>query len=52
LRDKRISVEVDEVKPNFSGAITFRGLIDEGSLPPANGKLTIERPGREPVPAK
>lgn len=43
LRDKRISVEVDQVKPNFSGAITFRGSMDEGSLPPANGPLKVEK---------
>jgi hypothetical protein len=44
LRDKRIDVEVDEIKPNFSGAITLRGLIVEGTLPPANGKLEVKKP--------
>jgi hypothetical protein len=47
LRDKRITVEVHEIKTNFGGAVVFRGMVMPGSLPPAGGKLSVEKPANK-----
>lgn len=45
IRDMRIVVEVTQIKTNFSGAVVLKGSVDPASLPAANVKLPVTKPG-------